>query len=182
MASRKMAIAGAFVAAGVLTCSANAQTPLPNINWGYVETTDALTDSVRREMCSTRSWVKVCIEFAPEGLIMRTESHDYFVSSVGPALRVDDNPAFKSDPHAVKVSTTRHFWVAQKRPEDGIWDADPMSLVGQMVSGKLMLVRIYTVDAGYTDSYIVLDHLCRQLNFILPTDDSLRCDPAKAYN
>lgn len=165
-------LGGILIASAIAVAPATAQ----QTAWKVTEEVDALTDAVTRLACVKTDGAELCGSFVEEhGFLLMLRSDEVQSASKGPALRIDRNSYIPSSPDSMRLSLRMHGWLAQEPPEGGVWDEDPDSVIGQLVRGRELLVRVFGVDNGSTDFKIPLTNACATIRDVLPPGGSLLC-------
>lgn len=144
--------------------------------WRATNTTDALTDRVVREACAVEDEFRLCFSFNDQGVWATVVAlgSATFDPQLFPAFRVDQNQAVESvTPGVLSLERTLgeqlfprqwepgHItWRAQVPSRSGGWTDTPPTLIGQMISGQRMLVRIYLTGGYQRDLFFPLRGFC----------------------
>ncbi len=155
--------AWAAVLAGVPAQAAESQL------WSAVVKQDALTDEVSRRVCAAQDDFRLCFEFDDRGVWASVSSlgSAVFDTQLFPAFRVDQHDAIESvNADVLRLERTlrdtiipRHWepghltWRAQVPSGSGEWEDTPPLLIGQLVEGERLLVRVY-LSGGYQKDII----------------------------
>ena len=173
------------IATLVMICSAQ-PVQAADAPWAAHLATDALTDASVREACAERAEFKLCFTFEPEGVwatVVSTGSA-VFDAELFPAFRVDQNDAIESvNPAVISLERTlrsrlfprrwepKHLsWRAQVPSKSGRWEAKPPVLIGEMINGRSMLVRVYLAGGYQRDIIFPLAGFCKAAAAVYAAD------------
>lgn len=183
-------LAGALIALTIAFISDPVQGAEP---WRANIATDALTDKSIKEACAAEDEFRLCFSFNDEGVwaTVIALGSTSFDTELFPAFRVDQNPAVESvSPATLSLERTlrsrliprqwepRHIsWRSQVPSKSGRWTEAPPYLIGQMISGQKMLVRIYLAGGYQRDVIFPLQGFCAAAAAVYaPNAPALGCD------
>ena len=146
-------------------------------SWEAINSKDAITDEIAREVCSTQSQFRLCMTFKDNGMWVRMSSlgTDLFDSQLFPVFRIDQNAAFEFvTPDILSAERLLGYqlfprtwqpsyvtWRAQVLYDtDKRTDSTPPLLVRQMISGRSLLVRVYLSGGFQKDVTYSLAGFC----------------------